>query len=280
MTTQPVAKKNMRVAALGLSAVLTVGALAPFVGLSSASAVSCSTANANYSHAHAKLVHDQGKLRHAKKKLKKAKRHHRSHRVIRHDKKKVVKLRHKVQRDRQALSYAKGQRSSCTTTSAPGGGTSPAGSVNPMGSLLGQLQGALDPAQLQDLATQLQGAASQLGTSGAQGQLASLLTQLADSLPNGSIDPAQAQAAFQQLASALGGSLSPAQLQTVLSTLQDELTKAASNPPTTPQGIVDTLLTGIRDGLTAANVPTLPDGVQQLKNAVDGLLSQLPGNIL
>ncbi|HEU4567719.1 MAG TPA: hypothetical protein VFR99_06750 [Marmoricola sp.] len=269
----------MRVAALGLSAVLTVGALAPFVGTSSASAVECSVANGNYASAAAKLDHDKAKLHHWKKALRKAKRHHKSHAVIRHDKKKVTKFRHKVHRDRQAVSYAKGQRDSCTNgTTLPGGGTNPAGSVNPMSSLLDELQQGLTPAQLSTLPGQLQTAVDQLGASTAPGAspLADLLKQLSDALANGgSIDPAKAQAAFQQLTDALGGSLSPAQLQAVLTTLQGELTKAASNPPSTPQGIVDAILGGLYDGLTAANVPALPGAVQQLNTTLDGLLAPI-----
>lgn len=266
MTTTPVAKKKMRVAALGLSTALTVGALAPFIGTSSASALDCSTANASYSHASAKLAADKAKLHRAKKKLKKAKRHHKSHAVIRHDKRRVIKLKHKVHHDRNAVNYAAGQRSACSnggSTTTPGGGTNP----------LSQLATDLSPSSMPSLTPT---------------ELANALGQVADQVrANGSSLPGSTQFAdaLDQLAQAIAqnsSSFDPQQFKTALSDAlaqgQAELQAAAANPSSmTAQMLVDDILNPMITGLTNAGAPQqLQDALNTLKTNLDQVLAQFP----
>ncbi|WGL52066.1 hypothetical protein P5P86_19210 [Nocardioides sp. BP30] len=272
MTTNP-ATKRMRLAALGLSSVLTIGVLTPFIGIEGASAAtSCSTASSHYATANAKLGSDQAKLHKAKKKLKKLKRHHRSHRVIKHQQKKVKKLRAMVRADRAARNNYYSQQTNCTTAS----NQAATGTAGALTSLLGQLQGVLDPAQLTDA---LDALATQLAASGAPGaaQLADVIKQLSAAISSGadSIDPSQLTSLFSQL-SALG--LDPTAIEkafeNAVATFQNF---DFSSLTTNPAGLVDLILGSLANGLTTAGVPTLPGVISQLNDVIDGVVAALTG---
>ena len=138
---------RMRFAALSLSAALSVGALAPFVGTTAANAA-CSTVTTANPH----LKADQAHLKKAKKKLKKAKKHHHAKKVHKL-KKKVRKLKARVRADKRSPLHS----TKCSTT------TTPAGTANPLNSILGSLLGSGLPSD--QLTNALQGVIDQLKAS-------------------------------------------------------------------------------------------------------------------
>jgi hypothetical protein len=272
MTTTPAAK-GIRIAALGLSAVLSIGALTPFIGASSAAAADCTTVSHSYSTASAKLAKHHAKLVKAKKKLKKDRKHHKSHATIKHDKKMVKKFKRKVRADKSVKNTYYIQRTQCTTAPTQAA----VGSANALTSLLGQLRALdLDPAVLTD---GIKTAADQIAASGAPGaaQLAGVLDQVADALATGasSIDPSQLQAVLDQLPT----SVDPAKFQQALTDAVATLQRTLADPPTTPEGIIDTLLGAVSDGLTTAGVPALPGVIDQVQDLLDQILGPIFGAV-
>lgn len=270
MTVNP-ASKSLRLAALGLSSVLTIGVLAPFVGLEGASAATtCSTASSHYSTANSRLAVDTAKLHKAQKKLKKAKKHHKSHAVIKRDKKKVKKLKHKVAADRAARNYYASQRTNCTTAS----NQAATGTATALDSLLTQLQGALDPSQATNA---LNGLATQIAASGVPGadQLAGVIKQLSAAIASGatSIDPSQLTSLFSQLS---GAGLDPAAVEKAFTSA---IAKFSSFDPSSlasnPAGLVDLLLGTLADGLETAGVPALPSVISELNTTIDSIVGAL-----
>ncbi|WP_017936573.1 hypothetical protein [Nocardioides sp. Iso805N] len=270
MTVNP-ATKGMRIAALGLSSVLTIGVLAPFVGLEGASAATtCSTASSHYSTANSRLAVDTAKLHKAKKKLKKAKKHHKSHAVIKRDKKKVKKLKHKVAADRASRKYYAAQQTNCTTAS----NQAATGTASALDSLLTQLQGVLDPSQVTGA---LNGLATQIAASGVPGadQLAGVIKQLSAAIASGatSIDPSQLTSLFGQLSDA---GLDPTAIEKAF---ENAVATFSSFDPSSlasnPAGLVDLLLGTLADSLKTAGVPALPDVISELNTTIDSIVSAL-----
>ena len=263
------ASKRTRFAALGLSTALSVGVLIPLLGTSGAEAASanCATVSSSYSTASTKLATHQAKLKKAKKALKKAKRHHKSHAVISHDRQKVKNLKYKVKIDKKNKNNYYSQQTVCSTAAAQGTATALTG-------LLGQLQGLLDPSMLTSALNQI---ADQIAASGAPGadQLAGIIKQLSAAVGSGatSIDPSQLTGLFSQLT---GAGLDPTSFQKAITDAVASLESALSNPPTTPQGIVDLLLGSLANGLNTAGVPTLPGVLGQVQGLLDGLLGNVP----
>ena len=120
------------------------------------------------------------------------------------------------------------------------------------------------------------GLREQLVAAGAPEQLTDAISQLEDALANAG-DPS---AAFQQLLDALTGSgLDPAKFQQAIEDALAAFQAALTNPPTTPQGVVDLLLTSLSNGLDEAGVPALPGVLTQVDQALDNLLGSLLGSV-
>jgi hypothetical protein len=250
MATTQVSKRT-RFAALGVSAVFSVGVLAPFIGTSSASAATCTSVNSSYTTANSKLAHDQHKLHKAKKKYKKAKRHDASRRVIKHRHHKVKKFKHKVRADKGARNHWSTQRTSCATSQQ-----SAATSLGQFSDLLSQ---GLDPSQLTDALNTI---ASQLQSSGAPGadQLASAIKQISDAIASGASE------------------LDPADFQTALQDAADAIQNSATNPPTTAAGLIDAIVGPLADAFGEfPQAAQLSDALSTLQSQLDAALAPLPG---
>jgi hypothetical protein len=291
-----------RPVAITACASLVVGALMPFMFTNDAQAAAdCSTESSAYSAANSHLAVAEYKVKHAKKKLAKAKRHH--------AKKRTIAKRHRTLRfARLDLRYARLARAhyftvlttchsgstpqtvtspqaSTSPSTSPSASTSPSsstspsaststGTTDPLAALLAQLQALLDPSQLVAVLDELR---AQLVAAGAPSALTDAITQFENAL-NGVGDPTEA---FQKLIEALAGAsdIDPAKFQQALEDALAAFQAALSNPPTTPQGIVDLLLNTIADGLDSAGVPVLPSVLTQLDTALNALLGTLLGGI-
>ena len=266
------ASKRMRIAALGLSTALSVGVLAPFIGTSSASAVTCSTASSNVAHANTKLAKDKAKLHKAKKRLRKARHAHKAPHVIRHDKRAVKRAKHRVKVDRRHKAAALAAQRNCGTAGT--GTNNPAGTANPLTSILGTLTGSgLSSKQLTDA---LDSITSQLQSSGAPGaaQLADALKQVSAAITSGSssIDPSK----FQDVLNSLPADLDPAKFQDALTKAAAALQSSLATPPSTPDGLVDAILNPLIQGLSNFDsAAPLKDLLTQVKTALDDLLNQI-----
>jgi hypothetical protein len=265
------ANRRMRIAALGLSTALSVGVLAPFIGTGSAdAAVSCTTAKANYTKAANKVKADQKKLKKAKKKLRKAVHARKSVKVIKHDKKVVKHKKHALKVDKARRNAAYNALKTCSNGST----STPAGTANPLTSLLQTLTGAgLSPAALTDA---LNSIASQLQSSGAPGaaQLADALKQVSAAITSGasSIDPSQ----LQKILAELPSSLDPAAFQKALTDAATALQSSLANPPTTANGLIDAILNPLVKGMSEfPAADPLTSALSSIQGTLDGILTGL-----
>jgi hypothetical protein len=229
----------MRFAALGLSTALSVGVLAPFIGTSSASAVTCTTASSQVAHANTKLAKDKAKLRKAKKKLRKAVHAHKPARVIKHDRKAVKKAKRHVRADKRAHALAVHNQQTCSTGST-GGGSTPAGTANPLSDLFGQLSSIL------------------AGVPGGSGAVPTL-EQIQKSLSAIPLDPAALTAALEASQASIQeslGNIDPthASLATVLNAILDPIhdSLVAASGGTGPGADLATTVFGVEQLLTDA----------------------------
>jgi hypothetical protein len=251
-----------------LSLLLVAGGVTLVAGTGESASAATGPTTAGCASASGHVTKVQHRVKKAKKHLRKAKRHH-NRMATKHARKQVKKLKKRLNKARVS------QRSACTAP--PSGGTTtppPAStSVNGLVSLLSALGAPLDLPTSQ-LGTALSGLTGSPAAAGLPAAVTSAVSQLGSAL-SGTGDPT---AAFQQLLNALSGqSLDPTKLATALQGALTALQGAVANPPTDPQGLVDTLLNALSDGLTTAKVPTLPSIVDQLQSALDTLLGTLGG---